>query len=313
MVQRINAAVFGTVVGGQSEYRKRIKEMLPGLINDNKVELVLFPGWEIIKFMEVDSLAGLSAGDQLLEEAFQEELLSFYQELARCLQAFVGVNLPIREGENCFNRAYLLDIDGAILGSQDQIHLQPWAKSAGLAEGKEVKVMDTPFGRLGFILGADNFYPEVGRILALKGAELILAPTIYLPPYNPWDQLAGIWQVVQQNQFFALENPANLILRNAQVQGMPAIYGPCDITPEETGFLAGPDNLGISGPNRYLNQAEDFTSKLLAEKGSYFFHAELNFADLERARAQFPIRDLFNRELYREKLVYDSPAGGEKS
>jgi len=38
-------------------------------------------------------------------------------------------------------------------------------------------VFDTKFGKIGIQICWDNFYPEGSRILALKGAQIIFAPT----------------------------------------------------------------------------------------------------------------------------------------
>lgn len=70
------------------------------------------------------------------------------------------------------NRAYLFDVDGSVLGYQDKLNLAP--DEADLASpGTELAVMPTRFGRVGILFGRDALYPELARLLALQGADLI--------------------------------------------------------------------------------------------------------------------------------------------
>jgi len=52
----------------------------------------------------------------------------------------------------------------------------------GLTPGDEHPVFDTDIGKIGIIICYDSWYPETSRILALKGAELILFPNAGYEP-----------------------------------------------------------------------------------------------------------------------------------
>ena len=68
--------------------------------------------------------------------------------------------------------AVLIGPDGEILGRYHQVHLdskeKTWAKP-----GDDFPVFETPFGRVGMILGYDGHFPESTRTLTLNGADLI--------------------------------------------------------------------------------------------------------------------------------------------
>ena len=44
-------------------------------------------------------------------------------------------------------------------------------------ESDELKVFDTAYGRIGILFCSEAWVPELSRILALKGAEIIFYPT----------------------------------------------------------------------------------------------------------------------------------------
>jgi predicted amidohydrolase len=68
--------------------------------------------------------------------------------------------------------AVLLGPDGKAIGRYQQLHLEPETRSWSAA-GSEFRVFETPFGRVGLMLGYDGLYPESARVLALMGADII--------------------------------------------------------------------------------------------------------------------------------------------
>jgi predicted amidohydrolase len=53
--------------------------------------------------------------------------------------------------------------------------------------GADFPVVDTPFGRIGSFICYDLVFPEATRVLALRGAEILVMSTVWLPnaPANP--------------------------------------------------------------------------------------------------------------------------------
>jgi N-carbamoylputrescine amidase len=95
----------------------------------------------------------------------------------------VVVIVPIFEEDNgeYFNTAFVIGPDGGIIGKYRKMHvpqLPLWEEKAYFAPGNlGFPVFDTPFARIGVQLCWDIFFPEGFRILALKGAEVVFAPT----------------------------------------------------------------------------------------------------------------------------------------
>jgi predicted amidohydrolase len=72
--------------------------------------------------------------------------------------------------------------------------------------GEDILVVDTPLGRIGVIICFDGDYPELARITALAGAELICRPSALL-------RSADIWELT--NRARAYDNHVYVIGSNA--------------------------------------------------------------------------------------------------
>jgi len=77
-----------------------------------------------------------------------------------------------RAGDKLMPCAVIINSDGSVLGRQAQLHLEPEMTSF-CSPGNAFQVFDTPFGRLGVLLGYDGMFPESARILSLLGADVI--------------------------------------------------------------------------------------------------------------------------------------------
>ncbi len=81
-----------------------------------------------------------------------------------------------RDGIYIFNTAVLISPEGRVVGKFRKVHLPLGEDVAGLAPGGEFNVVDTPLGRLGFVICWDTAFPESIRSSALEGAEIVLVP-----------------------------------------------------------------------------------------------------------------------------------------
>ena len=79
-----------------------------------------------------------------------------------------------------YNTALLVGPDG-VVGAYRKTHVAAFPYSEGIAmercfysPGRELPVFDTPLGRLGIHICYDMSFPEVARVQALKGADLLI-------------------------------------------------------------------------------------------------------------------------------------------
>ncbi len=86
-----------------------------------------------------------------------------------------------KEGEVCYNTAVVIEKDGRLLGKYRKVHLPQiplWEEKFYFSAGDlGFPVFETSFAKVGVQVCWDNFFPEGSRILALRGAQIIFAPT----------------------------------------------------------------------------------------------------------------------------------------
>ena len=83
-----------------------------------------------------------------------------------------------KEGERIYNTASAIDPDGTVVARYRKLYpFLPY--ETGVSPGSEVAVFDVAeVGRFGLSICYDQWFPEVARALAWKGAEVILHPTL---------------------------------------------------------------------------------------------------------------------------------------
>jgi predicted amidohydrolase len=83
---------------------------------------------------------------------------------------------PERDGALIYNTAFLIGRDGELVGKYRKTHLPQEEVDRGYTPGNSYPVFDTDFGPVGMMVCWDVSFPEVARILTLKGARVILMP-----------------------------------------------------------------------------------------------------------------------------------------
>ncbi len=77
-----------------------------------------------------------------------------------------------------YNAAVMLTGDGEVLGSFSKVHLI-LSERLYFRAGDEYPVFETDFGKVGLMICYDSGFPEVARILALQGTEIVFAPCAF--------------------------------------------------------------------------------------------------------------------------------------
>lgn len=103
----------------------------------------------------------------------------------RALARELGVVLPTsyfeKAGQAYYNSLAVIDADGTILGNYRKSHIPDgpgYEEKYYFAPGDTgFRVWDTAFGRIGVGICWDQWYPEAARLMALRGADLLIYPT----------------------------------------------------------------------------------------------------------------------------------------
>jgi len=98
--------------------------------------------------------------------------------LARQHKMLLVAGLTEREGERCYNTAVIISGQGVLLGKHRKINVLRGVEDMVYTRGDRLGVYETPFGRVGINICADNFPSslELGHSLAAMGAKMILSP-----------------------------------------------------------------------------------------------------------------------------------------
>ena len=119
-------------------------------------------------------------------------ILQPYQDVAADLGIHLCVGTYRRGPERgvVYNSAALIGPDGSVLGVYDKTHpfFSEAATTGGwVTPGNDVVVVDTELGKIGMIICFDGDYPELSRIQAVQGAEVILRPSALLRSADLWE------------------------------------------------------------------------------------------------------------------------------
>lgn len=178
------------------------------------------------------ALLGCLHGDG---DRYVEDILGLSQNfkgLAICPGSFY------EKSSGCIYHSSCIVENGKIIMRQRQIYLAKWEKKAGLSRGTELNYAFIKGLKTAVIISTDLFYPQVSRLAAMSGAELVLAPAAVKGGRSFSRQLSGLWQNVQQNLFFGIESGIKGCFNGGDFCSLSIIHGPLELTEEENGFLA---------------------------------------------------------------------------
>jgi len=107
--------------------------------------------------------------------------LAYFQQLAKSLKVVLPISYFEKANNLFFNSISIIDADGTILGQYRKIHIptgESYQEKFYFSPGDTpLTVFKTQYGNLGVAICWDQWFPEVARILALEGADLLLYPT----------------------------------------------------------------------------------------------------------------------------------------
>jgi predicted amidohydrolase len=118
-----------------------------------------------------------------LAEPLDGPTVGAWRELAADAGRWVAGGFCEREGDRLYNSVAVVGPDGLALHYR-KLHLFAAEKHAFAPGDLGLPVVDTPFGRVGVCVCYDLRFVETARVLALRGADLILVPTAWLPGFD---------------------------------------------------------------------------------------------------------------------------------
>ena len=171
------------------------------------------------------------------EDAENSKTLSHFSALAKKLSVVLPISFFEKKNAAYFNSIAIFDTDGSLKGIYRKSHIptgQCYEEKFYFSPGDTgFKVFQTSVGKIGIGICWDQWFPETARILALKGAEILLFPTaIGSEPVLPKDSKAH-WQNAMIGHAAANVIPvvaANRVGREDDVNSTMIFFGSSFIT-----------------------------------------------------------------------------------
>ncbi len=169
------------------------------------------------------------------------------QELAARLKVAIPTSFFERDGHHYYNTLAMIGPDGAVMGTYRKSHIPDgpgYEEKFYFRPGNDgFKVWDVPADdgsavRIGVGICWDQWYPECARVMALKGAEVLLYPTaIGSEPYDADLDTSRMWRRAMIGH--AVSNCMPVVAANRiGKEGEQSFYGHSFIA-DEWGDLAG--------------------------------------------------------------------------
>jgi len=117
----------------------------------------------------------------LARPAADHPTIEAFRRFARARQVVVPVSFYERAEDGLFNSAAVIDADGEVLGVYRKCHIPQFdgyrESDYFLPSAQGPKVWKTRYLMLGVGICWDQWFPELARLMALMGAELLVYPT----------------------------------------------------------------------------------------------------------------------------------------
>lgn len=148
------------------------------------VDTVSDYGTDFIMFPEFFNTPLMSPYNDLPERAAMEKLAELTGEIIDKMQQLavsynvniIAGSMPVIEYKKLYNASYLCHRNGK-LDVHKKIHITPnEMKYYGMVGGNEIQVFDTDCGKVGLLICYDVEFPEVSRIMADQGMQMLFVP-----------------------------------------------------------------------------------------------------------------------------------------
>jgi predicted amidohydrolase len=207
----------------------------------------------------------LSESDAIRELAvYTEEFRSRFLKLALSYNInIICGSMPNYVDEKLYNISYLCRRDGT-WDYQNKLHITPNETSYwGMTGGDEIKVFETDRGKIGILICYDSEFPELSRLMADKGMEILFVPFLT-------DTQTGYNRVRRCSQARAVENECYVAIggcignlprvKNMDIQyAQSAVFSPSDFMFPNNAIVA------EATPNTEMTLIADVDLSLLKE------------------------------------------------
>ncbi len=217
-------------------------EFFVDVASDAKSDFVLFPELFTLQLLSILPPSRPGAAARTLAEMTPRYVDLFQQLAVRYDVNVIGGSQFVVEDEHLYNAAYLFRRDGSV-DRQLKMHVTPnEVRWWGVRGGDRLRVFDTDHGKIAIQICYDVEFPELARVAAHRGAQIIFVP------FNTNDRI-GYLRVLRCAQARCIENQVYVVTAGC-VGNLPfvenadthyaacGIYTPCDVSFARDGIAA---------------------------------------------------------------------------
>lgn len=151
-------------------------EFFVDAVSDYQSDFILFPELfnaplmaQFNNLSEPEAIRGLSSYTEQLLQTFRDFAITYNINI-------ITGSMPQAIGEHMYNVGYLCRRDGSY-ERYEKLHITPAEESAwGMKGGTKLETFDTDCGKIGVLICYDVEFPEVSRILADEGMNILFVP-----------------------------------------------------------------------------------------------------------------------------------------
>lgn len=193
--------------GDVKDNRSRLAQKITRLAQQGAELVVLQELHDALYFCQTEDVNNFALAVEI-----PGEVTDFYANIARDNHIVLVTSLFEKRAAGLYhNTAVVFESDGSIAGRYRKMHIPDdpayYEKFYFTPGDLGFKPIDTSVGRLGVLVCWDQWYPEAARLMALKGAQLLIYPTAigYESTDTPQEKKRQIeaWTTVQRGHAIA--------------------------------------------------------------------------------------------------------------
>ncbi len=247
-------------VASFDDFAKQV-EFFVDVASDQKSDFVLFPELFTLQLLSLVEPSRPGTAARALAEMTPRYLDLFRDLAVRYNVNVIGGSQFVVEEERLYNAAFLFRRDGSI-ERQLKIHVTPnESKWWGVRGGDRVGVFETDHGKIAIQVCYDVEFPELSRVAAHRGAQIVFVP------FNTNDRV-GYLRVLRCAQARCIENQIYVVTAGCVgnlpwVENADTHYAACGIyTPSDVAFARDGIAAEVS-PNIETVITQDLDTELL--------------------------------------------------
>ena len=208
----------------------------------------------------------------------------YYAELARKHKVVLVTSLFEKRAAGLYhNTAVVFDTDGSMAGKYRKMHIPDdpayYEKFYFTPGDLGFEPIQTSVGKLGVLICWDQWYPEAARMMALKGAEILLYPTAI-----GWESSDSPEEQKRQQDAWLISQRGHAVANGLPVVAANRVGFEPDPSAQTQGITFWGHSFACGPQGEWLAQASDNQSEILM--------AEVNLTRSEEVRRWWPfLRD----------------------